>query len=57
MMQLNEAGNTIVLITHDLQIAANARRVISIRDGNIVSDERNSPPPAAVPARQEVVIA
>ncbi|RKN78232.1 ABC transporter ATP-binding protein [Paenibacillus ginsengarvi] len=41
MIRLNEEGNTIVLITHDLHIADNARRVVSIRDGEIVSDVRN----------------
>ncbi|AEI41165.1 peptide ABC transporter ATP-binding protein [Paenibacillus mucilaginosus K02] len=45
--KLNEQGNTIVLITHDLHIAENARRVVSIRDGRIVSDVRNAPIPGA----------
>lgn len=35
---LNEQGNTIVLITHDDGIAANARRVVRIMDGKIVED-------------------
>lgn len=39
LMELNEKGNTIVLITHDLHIASHAKRVISIRDGRIVQDE------------------
>jgi putative ABC transport system ATP-binding protein len=43
MIQLNEQGNTIVLITHDPHIADNAKRVVSIRDGEIVDDKRNSP--------------
>ena len=43
MIQLNEQGNTIVLITHDQHIADNAKRVVSIRDGEIVDDKRNSP--------------
>lgn len=46
MIELNEQGNTIVLITHDLHIADNARRVVSIRDGQIVDDKRNSHPAA-----------
>ena len=48
MMQLNEQGNTIVLITHDLHIAENAKRVVSIRDGEIVDDKRNAPLPGQV---------
>jgi putative ABC transport system ATP-binding protein len=43
ILKLNEQGNTIVLITHDLHIANNARRVVSLRDGEIVGDERLRP--------------
>ncbi|GIP37353.1 ABC transporter ATP-binding protein [Paenibacillus sp. J31TS4] len=53
MIQLNEQGNTIVLITHDAHIAESARRVVSIRDGQIVDDKRLAPLPAE-PSRQEV---
>ncbi|KIL36507.1 macrolide ABC transporter ATP-binding protein, partial [Gordoniibacillus kamchatkensis] len=45
VVQLNEQGNTIVLITHDQHIAGHARRVISLRDGEIVGDVRNAPLP------------
>ncbi len=37
---LNEAGRTIVMVTHEPDIAARAKRVISLRDGKIASDER-----------------
>lgn len=37
--ELNQQGHTIVLVTHEDEIARNARRVISIRDGQITSDE------------------
>jgi putative ABC transport system ATP-binding protein len=47
VMRLNEEGNTIVLITHDSHIADHARRVISIRDGAIVGDQRLLDIPAA----------
>ena len=37
---LNAAGRTIVMVTHEPDIAARAKRVISLRDGTIASDER-----------------
>jgi putative ABC transport system ATP-binding protein len=40
--KLNEAGHTMILITHDLQIAKCAKRKIQLSDGKIVSDERGS---------------
>ncbi|MBL8113439.1 MAG: ABC transporter ATP-binding protein [Acidobacteria bacterium] len=39
--KLNEAGNTILLVTHEEDIAANARRIIRIRDGRISDDRPN----------------
>jgi putative ABC transport system ATP-binding protein len=38
--RLSDQGRTIVLITHEADIAAHARRVIRVRDGAIISDER-----------------
>lgn len=38
LKQLNEEGNTIVMITHDSSIALEARRVIRIHDGKINFD-------------------
>jgi putative ABC transport system ATP-binding protein len=37
--RLNEQGRTIVVVTHDLDLAEHARRIISLEDGTIVSDE------------------
>ncbi|MBU4590075.1 MAG: ABC transporter permease [Candidatus Omnitrophica bacterium] len=36
---LNERGKTIILVTHEKEIAQHAKRIITMRDGKIVSDE------------------
>ena len=41
--QLHERGQTIVLVTHELDIAEHARRTIMLRDGVIESDVSRSP--------------
>lgn len=38
---LNDEGHTIVMITHEPDIAAHAKRIIQIRDGKLVADEVN----------------
>jgi putative ABC transport system ATP-binding protein len=38
LVRLNESGRTIVLITHEEEVAEYARRVVRLRDGRIVSD-------------------
>jgi putative ABC transport system ATP-binding protein len=43
LMELNrEQGTTLVLVTHDADLAARARRVIRLADGVVVSDERSA---------------
>ncbi|WP_247887347.1 MacB family efflux pump subunit [Azospirillum sp. SYSU D00513] len=39
LRELNERGHTVILITHDPAVARQAKRIVEIRDGNIVSDE------------------
>ena len=50
-----ELGITIAFVTHETDIAGYTRRIVSLRDGEVVSDERNTPSyeraPAAVPER------
>ncbi|MBU0683708.1 MAG: ABC transporter permease [Candidatus Omnitrophota bacterium] len=37
--QLNEQGKTIIMVTHENEIAQHAKRIITMRDGKIISDE------------------
>jgi putative ABC transport system ATP-binding protein len=38
--RIHEQGNTIIMVTHDREVAAQAERIIYIRDGQIEKDER-----------------
>lgn len=56
LAELNAAGRTIILITHDPGIAAHAHRVIELRDGRVIADTTRSNevgvrPPAALGLR------
>ena len=47
--RLNAAGRTIVLITHEADVAEHAKRVIQVSDGHIVDDRRATQPDALPP--------
>jgi putative ABC transport system ATP-binding protein len=49
LTELNKSGKTIIMVTHENDIAAWARRVVRMRDGQVESDVRNErvPEPAA----------
>jgi macrolide transport system ATP-binding/permease protein len=52
LKELNAQGHTIILVTHDAQVAANADRVIELSDGRVVRDTQVRPglrAPRAVP--------
>ncbi|PDO85405.1 macrolide ABC transporter ATP-binding protein/permease MacB [Kosakonia sacchari] len=53
--QLRDRGHTVIIVTHDPQVAAQAERVIEIRDGEIISN-----PPAktevAAPANHDAIL-
>ncbi|MEZ6037482.1 MAG: ABC transporter ATP-binding protein [Planctomycetota bacterium] len=51
--RLHDQGNTIVLVTHERDIAEQARRVVTIRDGLVASDEAIDTLPPSLPPRAE----
>ena len=55
---LNAEGRTVVLITHEDEIAAYSKRLVHLRDGHIVADDRRCPisaPPPRPPRPVEAV--
>jgi putative ABC transport system ATP-binding protein len=51
---LHARGQTIIVVTHEPDVAAHAQRVIHLRDGVIERDERVSPASGAAEAAQEI---
>lgn len=41
LTDLNRHGTTVIVITHDMTVAQYAQRIIEIKDGRIVNDEKN----------------
>jgi putative ABC transport system ATP-binding protein len=39
--EIHKQGNTVIVVTHEEEVAAHAHRVIRLRDGVIERDERN----------------
>lgn len=50
--KLNDDGHTVIMITHEPDIAVHAKRVITIRDGKIISDKKNKQQKRAVVTEQ-----
>src|SRR5439155_11354853 len=44
LAELNDAGKTIIMVTHETEVAKWARRVVRLKDGTVESDERNETP-------------
>lgn len=40
LQRLNDEGRTIILVTHDRSVAEHAKRIITIKDGQIINDEK-----------------
>ncbi|MDK9695119.1 MAG: MacB family efflux pump subunit [Siculibacillus sp.] len=45
LAELNAEGHTVILVTHDAEVARRARRIVVISDGRIVSDQPNEVAP------------
>lgn len=54
LKELHADGHTIILVTHDPQIAAQAERVIEIADGEIIADRHNVEPRRVEKAETEM---
>ena len=55
LRELNLAGTTVVVITHDREVAAHIPRRVSLRDGAIVGDERDHHAATASAGNQQMV--
>jgi putative ABC transport system ATP-binding protein len=40
--EIHQKGNTIILVTHEEDIALNAKRIVRLRDGIVESDQINN---------------
>ncbi|MBX9330181.1 ABC transporter permease, partial [Serratia marcescens] len=46
LSELNQRGHTVVIVTHDMNVAQHAQRVIELRDGEIIADSGHQSAPA-----------
>ncbi|AVH15049.1 MacB family efflux pump subunit [Acinetobacter indicus] len=53
LRELNAQGHTIILVTHDHNVAKSASRIIEISDGNIISDQPNTPETEDAPLEKQ----
>ncbi len=53
LKQLNAKGKTVVIVTHEPEVASQTRRIISMRDGKVISDEKNVPAGDVPPVQPE----
>ena len=43
LLELHAEGHTIIMVTHDVQVAAHAERIIELKDGRVVADRLTRP--------------
>ncbi|HBE72275.1 MAG TPA: ABC transporter [Planctomycetaceae bacterium] len=55
--ELNNEGRTIIMVTHEDEVAARAKRVVRLRDGLLQSDEQNDPAERAEAAAKALEMA
>ena len=56
LQNLNREGMTIVVVTHEPDVAAHAGRVLTFRDGRVIHDERNAEPRNATASIAELPV-
>jgi len=54
LLELHAAGHTVILVTHDPKVAANAERIIEVSDGEILSDRLNERDSGQLPSAEDV---
>lgn len=54
LSELNRSGITVILVTHDPNVAASASRLVELRDGRVVADQRNKPMRSPAAAADEM---
>lgn len=54
LKDLSRQGHTVIIITHDPQLARQADRVIEFRDGQVIADSASDEPPATSPGNTRI---
>ncbi|MBD8238111.1 MULTISPECIES: MacB family efflux pump subunit [Pseudomonas] len=54
LAELHAAGHTVIIVTHDPKVAANAQRIVEVCDGEIISDKANASSGLDVPAETPI---
>ncbi|CAM3148074.1 MULTISPECIES: MacB family efflux pump subunit [Pseudomonas] len=54
LAELHAAGHTVIIVTHDPKVAANAQRIVEVCDGEIVSDQANDRVGLALPSEAPI---